>query len=434
MEGYDLWSEASRDVEAEDRASRMAHATAQLADLWPWFASATSAEDLAHRKAMAYDSLSMIASRVALPTEDVEGIVDRHHALLMEAKDSHDDDCNCPVCKNDDSKGGKDSDDDSDDSDDHDDHDGDDDDDDSDDDDKDSSDNDNIPPQFKNSKRKYALPDGVDPLEWVRSIMPGQGQPEKPDSHTTEFDGSGGYSEVPAGPLPGGPNPNVVVPEDLRPQEDGWPVPQNKALHGGEATIPAQTQGRTQARRQRRTAQGTDPSQMAPGDPLAGMPGAGGMSSNPAGVSPDMNVDSGPMTTKPRQMPGGGGGGADPSMGGSMDDTGAVSDTNNPQPNGLGATSSTGDPVADQVNRVAARVRQDNPTLDEQSCRRVARKVVAAYLTKRADDVDYVGNQNKQQDDGKDDGDGGGGMTGAEVGAGMVGGRAVMKALPLLEL
>lgn len=418
MEGFDLWSEASRDVEAEDRASRLAHATAALADLWPWFSSAKSNEELAHRKALASESLSTIASRTGVELGEVEGIVDRHHALLREAADSdddddsddgdHGDDCDCSKCDG---------------SSDH----------DSDDDDSDDSDDDSkVPPQFRNSSRKhYALPEGMDPLEWVKSIMPGQGTPEKPDSHTTQFDGSGGYSEVPAGPLPGGPNPNVVVPEHLVPQEDGWETPQNKALHGGQAEIAQQTQGRTRAESARRTAAPGDPTAM-PGDPLAGMPGAGGggMGGGSMPGQPDMSTGY-PTTTKPRQIPGGGaGGGGDMGAGMGMGPdlgtntglagAGPVSDTNGPQ--------QTGDMIGDQVNRVAARVQQDNPTLDVQSCRRVARKVVASYLTKRADDIDYVGNQDKQKQDGEED------DTGSGAGAAMMGGAAVMRALPLLEL
>lgn len=57
----DLWVEASRDVEAELFAQRMAYSKVAVASLWPFLASASSEGEFAHRLALSYDT---IASRV----------------------------------------------------------------------------------------------------------------------------------------------------------------------------------------------------------------------------------------------------------------------------------------------------------------------------------------------------------------------------------
>lgn len=55
----DLWTEASRDLEAERAQLRLFEAQQRCADLWPFMALARSQEELDHRLALVRDTLDM---------------------------------------------------------------------------------------------------------------------------------------------------------------------------------------------------------------------------------------------------------------------------------------------------------------------------------------------------------------------------------------
>jgi hypothetical protein len=175
MDGYDLWSEASREPEADAAALRAATAAASLAGLWPFLSAAQTPAEHEHRLAVAAERIEVIAGQSGLCPGEVEDLARRQYALLAEARlhvlagssnpfaKSDDDDDN----SDDDDKKDKDSDDDDPDSDDSDDDskdkddDSDDEDDDQDkDDDSDSDDSDgddkDKPPWLKGSSRRHA--------------------------------------------------------------------------------------------------------------------------------------------------------------------------------------------------------------------------------------------------------------------------------------
>jgi hypothetical protein len=131
-----------------------------------------------------------------------------------------------------------------------------------------------------------------------------------------------------------------------------------------------------------------------------------------------------PETTKPRQMPDGGDPqGGDPAM-------------------EVGAGGQMGpDPVGDQVDQVTASVRLSNPQLDEQTCRRVARKVVSRYLVTAAgeDGIAYAPSQQRQpvgeeDEEHKQRGLGEHAMDSAAGGAAVKALPALVEELPLLAI
>jgi hypothetical protein len=76
----DLWVEASRDVEAEVFATRMAYAKVASASLWPFLASAQSDGEFNHRLALSYETLAarvepeLVDSLVASLREDYQSL------------------------------------------------------------------------------------------------------------------------------------------------------------------------------------------------------------------------------------------------------------------------------------------------------------------------------------------------------------------------
>lgn len=196
-----LWTEASVDVDAEYQQRARARATAAIGEIWPFVALAQTGQEYVHRKALAADSIQTIALRADVRPEVVEEILDHHFTAVLEARtaaEDEDDDedegterepckcgragctcsgdcdcppgCTCPKCAQGESPS------------------------------KESA-------RISYAMIRRALEEGQDPLAWVPQTTPsGGGGAELPDSHTTSFDGSHGYSEVPAGQLPGGPS------------------------------------------------------------------------------------------------------------------------------------------------------------------------------------------------------------------------------------
>jgi hypothetical protein len=233
---------------------------------------------------------------------------------------------------------------------------------------------------------KEALPEGVDPVLPV--LQSGQGfgtGPERPVEHEEGPDFSGGYSEIPAGPL-GGPDPAVTgVPGPAMGQ------PQQQATAslcscGSQLTKKA---GKCKSCRELpgecmcRTAQG--PMGMA----LSGTPDLGRLSQG-TGPAPSpssvmgMPAGTGGATATPDGMSIGGRlPGAQSSGGMSATQPGVAAQQYDLTP-GQDVTAARRDPVRRQIEAIAASVAASNPQLPSSECRRIARRVVGGYL-RRAD-------------------------------------------------
>lgn len=330
----DLWSEASRDVDAERRARNLEMAKAASQGTWEFLALAQSPEEYGDRVALAVDRITAVAAESGVPVEELVGVFDHRFALLMEAadnpfaKDDEDDDSDESGDSDDsgDDDGDDDSSDDSDDSDDSSDDDdsdsddsGDDDDDSGDeDDDSDSDDKDSAPPWGnKYASLAQRIQSGENPLEWG-------GTPFGSSSVRKEAADGAQVSDT-----------NVPAPE----------------------------------------APSADPTGLAaPSPTLPGMDG---------GIA---------ESTKPRQMPEGGG--MDPSMapGMGLDGIGAppAPGATDPGLNGGDIQQGADDLPPSEASKVAAialEVRQYNPTLSEERCRKVARQAYDKYLRKHAEDM-----------------------------------------------
>lgn len=197
------------------------------------------------------------------------------------------------------------------------------------------------------ARRQYALyrealAEGQDPLDEVLQSTHSYGTgPEEADHHDVAFGGGLGYSEVPAGNLPGGPNPAVTQPR--------FPGPE--PLIDAQAKRKNKKNGRHKTG-SRRTAQGGDYLSETPPDTGTG-PG-----------SQDIGVEgpAGPPSI-PAGMPGQAG-------------------SNTPIMNRQ--VTSSKDPVRRQVLAVAESIRATNPWLPEDQVLRVARTTVARYFPKAA--------------------------------------------------
>jgi hypothetical protein len=174
--------------------------------------------------------------------------------------------------------------------------------------------------RFELLREAYA--EGVDPVIALEPLLNGGGYgagPEKPDEHSTGFDPSGGYAEVPAG-APGGPDPRVTMP---RPPTTG-PVQ--------EAT------GRMRRR--------ADASSLIPmAAPYAPQPLDTGTGSG----SLDTSVASPQTMGMPASLP-------------------------------VGSATASRDPVRRKVSSVARVIAQANPGLPPSECQRMGRIVVGRYL------------------------------------------------------
>lgn len=163
----DLWSEASRDIDAERRTQNLEMAKAASQGTWEFLALARSPQEFGDRVALAADLIATTASDHNVAVSDLVDVFNKRFALLMEAKENPFDDDQDDDSDDSDSDG---SDDDSDDqSDDSDDSDSDDEDDDSSDDSDDDSgdDKDSAPPwSEKYASLAAAIRSGADPLSW----------------------------------------------------------------------------------------------------------------------------------------------------------------------------------------------------------------------------------------------------------------------------
>jgi hypothetical protein len=221
------------------------------------------------------------------------------------------------------------------------------------------------------ARRRYelyrqALAEDTDPLVALEPLLSGGGYgqgPERPDEHTEGPDFSGGYSEVPAGNLPGGPDPRVTAP---RP----------------EAAAPV-TQATGSLRRQADSTPGS--AMMQPYMPPDVGTGSGSL---------DMGTGS-PAT-----------GGYPPSVPAGMPSPMAPVGTTQ-------QVTSSRDPVRARVLRATAVIARANPGLPQAECERLGRRVVAEYL-RQADLTDSVMGNGPMTDSG-----GGGSQGGSGGGHGM---------------
>lgn len=355
----DLWSEASRDVEAEERTLAYHRASAALEGLWPWLAVAQSEAELEHRKALAAESLQSIASSSGMTLPEVGEMINRRFALVSEAMRKQAEE----------EEGGE------------------------------------WYVEDKNTGAKVAGPFGEreqaqEAIENNDSGLPASELTIVHESSEPEEEGEEGEGKEASRhhALTEGEN---ILAETVIPAS-GSPMPEKPLEHDEEPdpSIPPEARNHIpDAVAARRTAaEGTPPPPDGPPQPDEGEDAQEGPE-EPGEFTGDQEAI--PQTTKPRQMPGDGG----------SDSLGTSEDGE-----------SEGDPVGDQVDTVAEAVRKHNPHLDEVTCRRVARKVVARHVQATGDDgIDYV---NREPEDKR---------SGEEAAAGMAG-RKILDELPLLEV
>lgn len=356
----DLWTEASRDVEAESQALATNRAQVGLAEMWPFFALAKSKVELEHRKALAMESLRSIASTSGMDLADLGSMIDRHYDLLVQAsmaKTAEEEEeggkqfyivdkaTSAKVAGPfDDRKEAEEK----------------------------LHDNDSGLPEGeleieaesaepeeegeeKEASLRTALVEGENVLAETVDPAPGYGTPEKPSEHD-----DGPDANIPADAMSRMPE-SIAVIIDL-----------NKEAHRLLALLPSRKTAGVEDLPD--TPDGPPQPDNGAGEPPQGPDAPGEFNGPPAATAY-------PETTKPRQMPDGGDPqGGDPTM-------------------EVGTSGQMGsDPVGDQVDQVTASVRLSNPQLDEQTCRRVARKVVGRYLVTAAanDGIAYAPSQRPQ--------------------------------------
>ncbi|HYH52050.1 MAG TPA: hypothetical protein VEG38_21090, partial [Acidimicrobiia bacterium] len=87
----DLWTEASRDTEREQREQRFTAARVAVAPLWPFLAGAVSETDFENRLAVSADKIDAVCERLAEGAEftalrrQVHTALQRDYAILAEA-------------------------------------------------------------------------------------------------------------------------------------------------------------------------------------------------------------------------------------------------------------------------------------------------------------------------------------------------------------
>jgi hypothetical protein len=424
----DLWTEASRDVEAEDRLRAEARASAELGQMWPFFALAKSKSELEHRKAIARESLERIAELTELPLAFVAGIVDRHFALLVEAslaKTAEEEEGGqwVVVDKNTGAKvAGPFAD-------------------------REKAqeaieENDSgLPSSELAIEHESAEPEEEEGEEKEASLRH-QAIPEGENILAETVNDAGGafpMGEVKPPEHDDGPDANIPPEAYGRadtqvPGDSGASNPQPLAVkiqfteEQAREILRAALRGR-EAARKHAIGEYVDPSQMA----SQGVPPAGtGLDQGVAPEGPpapggDMGAQMGgqpyPETTKPRQMPGGAGGNDMPPVGGDA---------------GGDMGGDTSDPVSDQIDQVTSAIRRDNPAVTEVVARRVARQAVARMLTAAGNDgIDYVHPMvPKAQpiDGGEEDDEGSLAGHAAETAGAGVAMKVLPKVLPLLAL
>lgn len=339
----DLWSEASRDFDAERQARNLEMAKAASEGIWAFLALAQSPEEYGDRVALAADQLSATASATGVEVAELVGIFDQRFALLTEAKGNPFGD------QDDDSDDDDDSDSDSSDSDD------DSDDDDSDDDAYDDSD----------------TGDGADDVD-----------------DQTDPDGDGDKDNAD----------NSSAGKDQDPDQD-------EDTDDGKAKGISPWSSRRYASIAARIAAGEDPLTWG-GTPFARSSARKEAADGAADSVSDVNNPTPPdpmgtqvpgmqggiaETTKPRQMPEDGG----QFPGGQMDGLDEEPDGTDgpdidPAMNGGDIEQNRDDlppASASKVAAIAEEVRRYNPTLSEAMCRKVASQVYRQYLHKHAEDM-----------------------------------------------
>lgn len=350
MTHTDLWSEASRDIDAEHRTRNLEIAKAASQGLWGFLAQAQSPEEYGHRVALATDQIMSTASAAGVEVADLVRVFDTRFALLMEAADN-------PFAK-DDSEDSGDSDDDSD---------GDDSDDSSDDDDNDNDDNDDDSDDSDDGDDSDSSDDSSDSDD---------------DSGDPENDADGDTDSAPpwadkfsalAARINRGENPLTWG--------GGTPFAHSSARKEA-------ADGAEDMPEQEGVDSTTDPS-VPPADGPEGVPGP---------PSPDVPGMNGGIaeTTKPRQTPGGSGmdPSAAPGMGMDGIDGPPADDSFDPAMNGGDIQQGADDlPPSDDAGRtakiraIAFEVKKYNPTLSPGQCRKVAGRVYDQYLVKHAEDM-----------------------------------------------
>lgn len=83
--GYDLWSEASRSYDAEQREAALDQAGAHMAQVMPFFLQAGSKRELEHRLSFAASRLDHIEASTGVAADELREMARRHYALLKEA-------------------------------------------------------------------------------------------------------------------------------------------------------------------------------------------------------------------------------------------------------------------------------------------------------------------------------------------------------------
>lgn len=242
------------------------------------------------------------------------------------------------------------------------------------------------------ARRRYdlyrqALMEDTDPMASLEPLLNGGGYgtgPERPLEHSQGPDFSGGYSEVPAGPL-GGPDPQVT---QVR-QEAPGPV--------SEAT----------GSLRRRADADPGSMMMSPYTPPDLGTGSGstdiGMPAGSGGLTPSI----------PAGSPGGGG----------VAPVGQA--TSHP---GVTSTASA-DPVRSRVQRATAMIAEANPGLPRAECERLGRQVVSRYL-RHADLTDSVMSNGPATDSGSGGSGGGGGGGGGGAVKDMLEGQGLRSMIP----
>lgn len=328
MSFTDLWSEASRDVAAENHTKVMEMAKHASRGVWTFLAQAEGDVEYRDRLELARDNIESVASSTGAPLDGLLEVFDQRFALLMEAKgnpfgddDSDDDDT--------DEDGDGSTDDDGDDG--------------------DSGDETDSGGDDDNSDDSDTSEDGDTDSD--------KDSDDDGDDDDTDDDGSDGSPPFP-------PKSSARYASLLARIEAG----ENPLSWGGTPFAPSSV----------RTAAGaTDdvvsdenvPNETTPADGLMGVPG------------PML-----PETTKPRQTPEGDG--MMPGMG--MGEEIAGEQPMDPALNGgdVGAGADTPPDTQREakVAAIASDVQQHNPHLSAKQCRRVALQVVARYF-KQAEDL-----------------------------------------------
>lgn len=340
----DLWTEASRDVEAENRLKSLEMAKHASRGVWGFLAQAQDQLEYSDRLELARDQIESLASSTGAPVEDLLAVFEQRFALLTEASDN--------PFGNDDSDDSDDDDSDKDDDKSHDDKDSDSDDDDDDDDDSDDDDDDD---DDKDDDDKDPDDDGDDDSSAEGDTDHDHGTPDDKSDDNDAYPSSGGDAYPAFGQGGGGKYSSLM--QRIQAGEN--------PLDWGGAPF-----GRSSARKT-----------------AAGAPDVVSDTNVPQGEANEGSVPPTPPalaeTTKPRQLPGADSSGAPGGM--DLNGEGGVDPALNGGDIKAGADTPPDD-SSDKIASIAREVKQHNPHLSDQQCRKVASQVAARYY-KQAEDL-----------------------------------------------